>query len=145
MRRLYLLFALGSAFCQWVAETRSHRPASQRTRRRPRRCLCEFFPTAKPTNVEDPAVVVTGPIIVEHQLDLAAQRDGVIQKIFFDTPSRVKAGALLAQMDDRQLAANLEAVRAKSRSIEADLKNWESETEVLKADYVRAQHMSIWA
>ncbi len=44
-------------------------------------------------------------------------------------------------MDDRQLAANLEAVRAKSRSIEADLKNWESETEVLKADYVRAQHM----
>jgi membrane fusion protein, multidrug efflux system len=93
-------------------------------------------------DAEDSAIVVSGPIIVEHQLDLTAQRDGVIAKIYFDTPSRVRAGVLLAQMDDRQLTANLEACRAKSRSIEADLKNWESETEVLKADYVRAQHLS---
>ena len=90
----------------------------------------------------DPAIVVSGPIIVEHQLDLTAQRDGVIAKIFFDTPARVIAGTLLAQMDDRQVSANLEAARSKSKSIEADLKNWQSETEVLKADYVRAQHLS---
>jgi membrane fusion protein (multidrug efflux system) len=90
----------------------------------------------------DPTIVVSGPIIVEHQLDLTAQRDGVIAKIFFDTAARVKAGALLAQMDDRQMGANLEAARSKSKSIEADLKNWQSETEVLKADYVRAQHLS---
>ena len=35
----------------------------------------------------------------------------------------------------------MEAARAKTRSIEADLKNWESEMEVLKADYVRAQRL----
>jgi RND family efflux transporter MFP subunit len=95
-----------------------------------------------PAVKDDAAIVVSGPIIVEHQLELTAQRDGVIAKIYFDTPARMKAGALLAQMDDRQVVANLEAARAKSRSIEADLKNWESETEVLKADYVRAQHLS---
>ncbi len=64
-----------------------------------------------------------------------------MNKIYFDAPARVKAGTVLAQMDDRQIAANLEAARAKSRSIAADLKNWESEAEVLKADYVRAQRL----
>jgi len=89
----------------------------------------------------DPGLIVSGPIIVEHQVDLTAQRDGVLQKVFFDAPARVKAGTLLAQLDGRQLTANLEAARAKSRSIEADLKNWQSEAEVLKADYGRAQQL----
>jgi RND family efflux transporter MFP subunit len=53
----------------------------------------------------------------------------------------VKAGAILAHVDDRQLNASLEAARAKSRGIEADLKNWQAEAEVLKADYVRQQHL----
>jgi RND family efflux transporter MFP subunit len=44
-------------------------------------------------------------------------------------------------MDDRQISANLEGARAKSRSIADDLKNWEAEAEVLKADYVRAQRL----
>jgi membrane fusion protein (multidrug efflux system) len=89
----------------------------------------------------DSSLVVSGPIIVEHQVDLTAQRDGVVAKIFSDVPSRVKAGALLAQLDDRQITANLEAARAKSRGIEADLKNWQSEAQVLKADYARAQNL----
>ena len=89
----------------------------------------------------DTSLTVSGPIIVEHQVDITAQRDGVLAKIFFDAPTRVKTGTILARMDDRQIAANLEAARAKSRSIAADLKNWESEAEVLKADYGRAQRL----
>jgi RND family efflux transporter MFP subunit len=89
----------------------------------------------------DTGLIVSGPIIVEHQVDITAQRDGVLAKIFFDAPARVKAGTVLARLDDRQIAANLEAARAKSRSIAADLKNWEAEAEVLKADYVRAQRL----
>ena len=72
---------------------------------------------------------------------MAAQRDGIVEKIYFDAPARVKAGTLLAQLDGRQIAANLEAARAKSRGVAADLKNWEAESEVLKADYVRQQHL----
>ncbi|HEX3544850.1 MAG TPA: efflux RND transporter periplasmic adaptor subunit [Candidatus Acidoferrum sp.] len=100
--------------------------------------------TARPTPSGDPAdssLMVSGPIIVEHQVDLTAQRDGVVAKIFSDVPARVKAGALLAQLDDRQITANLEAARAKSRGIQAELKNWQSEAQVLKADYARAQNL----
>jgi membrane fusion protein, multidrug efflux system len=102
------------------------------------------IPLAKPTPVADApdnGLLVSGPIIVEHQVDITAQRDGVLAKVFFDAPTRVKAGTILAQMDDRQIAANLEAARAKSRSIEDDLKNWQAEAEVLQADYVRQQHL----
>ena len=98
-------------------------------------------PAPEPVEAVDAAITVSGPIIVEHQVEMTAQRDGVVQKIFFDAPARVKAGTLLAKLDDRQISANLRAARAKSRSIAADIKNWESEAEVLKADYVRAQRL----
>jgi membrane fusion protein (multidrug efflux system) len=84
---------------------------------------------------------LTAPLVVEHQVDVAAQRDGMVLKISVDTGARVGASTVLAQLDDRQLLANLEAARAKTRSIAADLKNWQAEAEVLKADYVRAQRL----
>jgi RND family efflux transporter MFP subunit len=84
---------------------------------------------------------VSGPIIVEHEVELTAQRDGILEKIYFDAPARVQAGTLLAQLDDRQIKSNLEAARAKTRSIMADLKNWQAEAQVLKSDYVRQQHL----
>jgi RND family efflux transporter MFP subunit len=87
------------------------------------------------------ALSVFGPIIVEHQVDLTAQRDGLVQKIYVDAPARVKAGALLAELDGRQIQSNLAAARAKTRSVEADLKNWEAEAEVLKADYGRQKNL----
>jgi RND family efflux transporter MFP subunit len=89
----------------------------------------------------DPVLVVSGPIIVEHEVDLTAPRDGVVADIFYDVPARVKAGTLLAQLDDRELQANLDSARAKSRSIEDDLNNWKAERAVVQADYVRAQEL----
>lgn len=86
-------------------------------------------------------ILVTGPLIVEHQVDVTAQRDGVVAKVLADTGARVGAGTLLARLDDRQLTANLEAARAKTRGIADDLKNWEAEAQVLEADYVRAQRL----
>jgi RND family efflux transporter MFP subunit len=86
-------------------------------------------------------LAVSGPLIVEHQVDVTAQRDGIITSLSADTGKRVTPGEVLARLDDRQLSANLGAARAKSRSIAADLKNWQSEAEVLKADYVRQQHL----
>jgi len=89
----------------------------------------------------DPGLAVSGPIIVEHEVDLTAQRDGVVANIFYDVPARVKAGTLLAQLDDRELQANLDSARAKTRSIEDDLNNWKAEREVMQADYGRAQQL----
>ena len=102
-------------------------------------------PTPTPRNIaaesDDKGTLATGPIIVEHEIDMTAQRDGILAKIFFDAPARVKAGTLLAQFDDRQTVANLEAAKAKTRGMSAELKNWQAETEVFKADYVRAQRL----
>lgn len=96
--------------------------------------------SAQPATVEAPPVV-SGPLIVEHQVDVAAQRDGVLAKIEAEPGMRVKAGAALAQLDDRQISADMEAARAKTRSIDADLKNWEAEAKVVEADYQRAQKL----
>ena len=89
----------------------------------------------------DSGLTVSGPLIVEHQLDVLAQRDGVVAELRSEAGARVHAGDLLAQFDDRQLTADLEAARAKTRSMEADLRNWEAEAKVMQADYDRAQKM----
>jgi len=89
----------------------------------------------------DSGFTVSGPLIVEHQLDVLAQREGVITELRSEVGAHVHASDLLAQMDDRQLAADLEAARAKTRSIEADLRNWEAEAKVMQSDYERAQKM----
>lgn len=89
----------------------------------------------------DNSFSVSGPLTVEHQLDVLAQRDGVIAKLVRETGARVRAGDLLAQIDDRQLAADLQAARAKTLATEADLNNWKAEARVLQSDYDRARKM----
>ena len=85
--------------------------------------------------------LASGPIIVEDQIDVAAQRDGVVAKIVAEPGTPVKKGQLLAGLDDRQISADLEAARAKTRSTEADLKNWQAEAKVLESDYARAEKL----
>ena len=98
-------------------------------------------PAQSPGDAPTGELSITAPLIVEHQVEVTAQREGLVAKISADIGARVAAGTLLAQLDDRQLSANLEAARAKTRSIAADLKNWQAEAEVLKADYLRAQRL----
>jgi len=85
--------------------------------------------------------IASGPIIVENEIDLTAQRDGVLAKIMTEPGTPIKKGQLLAMLDDRQISADLEAARVKTRSTENDLKNWEAEAKVLEADYARAQKL----
>jgi membrane fusion protein, multidrug efflux system len=92
---------------------------------------------ALPVSADHP-VIVSGPLIVEHQLDILAQREGIIAGLHADVGTRVKSGDVLAQLDDRQLTAEVEAARAKSEGTEAGLKSWQAEAKVLDADYDRA-------
>ena len=102
-------------------------------------------PAAPSSTLPQPAIEewlsVSGPLIVEQEVEVMAQRDGVVTNISANAGARVKAGTVLATLDGRQLTANLEAARAKTRSIQADLKNWEAEAKVLEADLVRAQRL----
>jgi len=85
--------------------------------------------------------LASGPIIVENEVDVTAQRDGILAKIMAEPGTAVKKGQLLAMLDDRQISADLEAARAKTRSTENDLRNWEAEAKVLEVDYARAQKL----
>jgi len=87
--------------------------------------------------------VASGPLVVENQLDIASQREGVVSKIFVDTGHPVRRGDLLATIDDRQLQADREAAQAKLRAIDADVKNWQAEVKVLQSDLDRTEKM--WA
>ncbi len=87
--------------------------------------------------------IASGPIVVENQVELAAQRDGVVAEVFVETGARVKKGQLLAKLDDRQLTADRDAAAAKARSTEADLKNWEATLKVALTERDRSEQL--WA
>jgi len=86
-------------------------------------------------------LMVSGPVTMEQQLDVVAQRPGVINSLDADVDSSVRSGQLLARLDDRQLADDRSAADYKVKSLEADLKNWEAEVEVRTADLRRAEQM----
>jgi membrane fusion protein (multidrug efflux system) len=97
-------------------------------------------PTTPPSPVDD-RYTASGPIVVENQVDVAAQREGPVVQILVDTGTRVSKSQLLAKLDDRQVLADLEAAKAKTASTEADLNNWKAEAKVLDADLQRARKM----
>src|SRR4030081_1002967 len=84
-------------------------------------------PAAFPPAPTDDYYTASGPIVVENQVDVAAQRGGVVTEIFVEPGTRVRKGQLLAKLDDRQVVADLEAARAKTAGTEADLNNWKAE------------------
>lgn len=99
-------------------------------------------PASPPPTAPAPTdYIASGPIVVENQVELAAQRDGVVAEVFVETGSPVKKGQLLARLDDRQLTADRDAAAAKARSTEADLKNWESGAKVAQAERDRSEQL----
>jgi RND family efflux transporter MFP subunit len=98
--------------------------------------------TGPPQQKPDPTdFIASGPLVVENQVDLAAQRDGVVSEVFIDTGASVRKEQLLAKLDSRQLTADRDAAAAKARSIAADVKNWEAAEKVAKSDFERNDAM----
>ena len=99
-------------------------------------------PQPVPVNVKaDDDLLGSGPIVVENQVDLTAQRDGIVTSIAVETGTAVRRGDLLGTLDAQQISAQAEAAEAKAKSIEADVKNWEAETKIAEADAERSQGM----
>lgn len=96
---------------------------------------------AAPSVTDDDGVIASGPLIVENQVEVEAQRDGVLSRIVVDTGTVVQKGQLLAELDDRQARAERDAAVARVRSLEFDVKGWEYETKVLEAELGRAEKM----
>lgn len=96
-------------------------------------------PAARPERSD--AYQASGPLVVENQVDVAAQREGVVAKIQVDVGAYVHKGQLLAQLDDRQLAAQHEASVAKAAAVEQDAKNWETEIKLVETDLARDEQL----
>ena len=96
---------------------------------------------ASPERAEAKEFEVTAPIVVEDQVDVVAQHEGVVAAIAAEPGTRVGKGQLLATIDDRQLAAERDAAAAKVKAIAADGKNWEAEQKIVELDLARDEEM----
>ncbi len=83
----------------------------------------------------------SGPLVVENQVDVASQREGVVAKIMADVGMPVHKGQLLAQLDDRQLTADRDAARAKADGMKADYQHWQAELKMRESDAWRSEQM----
>ena len=97
--------------------------------------------TAPAVTSGEEGFLASGPIVVENQVDLAAQREGVISELDADTGKQVRKGDLLAKLDDRQIMADRDAARDQLASIEADLKNWQATVKMAEIDRERSEKM----
>ncbi len=100
-------------------------------------------PVSAATMSPDSDIVASGPLLVENQVDVSAQREGVVARIVAETGTVVKKGQLLGELDPGQALADRDAAAAKVKSLEFDVKGWEYESKVLQVDCDRAQKM--WA
>ena len=90
---------------------------------------------AKPHEPND----VLSVLSVEHQVDLSAERDGVVTSLVKDEGSTVKAGEILGQLDDRSLQMELNKARNDLTVAENNVKFKEAELKA-KAAALRRQH-----
>ncbi len=89
-----------------------------------------------PATREIPAVLT-----VEHELDVLAERDGLVMEMLADEGSKVEAGAVLARLDARQVESDLEQARADLKISEFNVKYNEAELHANQARLERAQLM----
>jgi len=87
------------------------------------------------------AFTTTGPLVADQQADIAVERDGRIAAVAVQIGDRVKAGQVLATLDDRAMRAASDAQRARITSAKAQIANWEAEEQSAKADLRRADQM----
>jgi RND family efflux transporter MFP subunit len=104
-------------------------------------------PAAAPAPAQPPSLPVSNTLeipsvlSVEHALDLLAQRDGIVEQVFFDQDSWVKKGTVLARLDDRELLASLEKARLDQQVAENNYKYQEAEKKAKDAAYKRQQEL----
>lgn len=96
---------------------------------------------AAPSAPIAPDFTTTGPLVVDQQADVLAERDGRVVQVLVEIGDRVQKGRVLARLDSRELEATRAAEAAKVESLKAQVREWEAEQEVNSADLRRADLM----
>ncbi|HUB53213.1 MAG TPA: efflux RND transporter periplasmic adaptor subunit [Terracidiphilus sp.] len=96
-------------------------------------------PAPAPSNGPDgESFATTGPLVASQQADISAERDGRIVEIAAEIGDRVRAGQLLARLDDRTLQAACDAQKAHMATAQAQVREWQAEEESARASLRRA-------
>lgn len=98
-------------------------------------------PDPPPMRVAPPPMktfVTSGPLVAEQQADVAAQRDGRVVEVAVDIGDRVHKSQLMALLDDRVLRAVCDEQKSQVASLQAQVKEWQSQQQVDEADLRRA-------
>lgn len=99
-------------------------------------------PTSSAATSSEPSnFSTTGPLVVDQQADVLAERDGRVVQVMVEIGDRVQKGQSLARLDSRELEASRDAAAAKVDSLKAQVREWQSEQEVDTADLHRADLM----
>jgi membrane fusion protein (multidrug efflux system) len=78
---------------------------------------------------------------VEQEVDVLAQREGVVVDLACEEGSQVEKGSVLARLDDRTLVAELERARDNLKVAKENVKYNEAEVKARQAAYRRALEM----
>ena len=98
-------------------------------------------PAAAPAGGEGRGYTTVGPLVVEQQADVVAERDGRVTAVNVEIGDHVKRGEVLALLDDRALQATRAEKAAQIDSLRAQIQTWEAEQESNEADLRRADVM----
>lgn len=98
-------------------------------------------PPANSTPARPKAGDILSVLTVEHQVDIAAQRDGVVTAISKDEGNAVKTGEILAQLDDRALQMELIKANDDLQVQDNNRKYKEAELKAKSAAFHRQQQL----
>jgi RND family efflux transporter MFP subunit len=98
-------------------------------------------PAGAPATGDGRAYTTVGPLIVEQQADVVAERDGRITAVKVEIGDHVRRGEVLALLDDRALQAERAGKAAKIDSLRAQINTWQAEQKSNEADLRRADAM----
>lgn len=89
-------------------------------------------------NTDAEPFTTTGPLVVDQQANVAAERDGQVVAVRVQIADHVSKGQTLALLDSRELEAARDAAAAKVTALKAEVREWKAEQDVETADLHRA-------
>ncbi len=96
---------------------------------------------AGPATSDVHSFTTVGPLVVEQQADVVAERDGRVTEVHVEIGDHVRKGDVLALLDDRALQAARAEKAARIDSLRAQVDSWEAEQRSNEADLRRADAM----
>ena len=78
-------------------------------------------------------------LTVEHEVDVRAQREGIVQQVNVEEGQKVKAGEILGRLDDRSLQMELQKAQADLQVAQNNLKYKQAEHQAKEANLRRQE------